>query len=154
WQAVTGRQRSTVWYICFIHKARSALVPDECRLMSSVSRSASVRRDATVRHSKAVTLYRPGGPAGKKTSKLRRVSETALTTTGLDLSTRLRIFQRTLRSRVEHRGALLEIIRALNITLDPARLAEIIVERAATWIPAPCWAIVSPDLSGQLSVLA
>jgi len=29
-----------------------------------------------------------------------------------------------------------------------------IVARAATWIPAPCWAVVSADLSGQLSVLA
>jgi diguanylate cyclase (GGDEF)-like protein len=28
------------------------------------------------------------------------------------------------------------------------------VERAATWVPAPCWALVSSDLSGQLSVLA
>jgi diguanylate cyclase (GGDEF)-like protein len=99
-------------------------------------------------------LYRAGGPAGKKGSKLRRVSETALATPGLDLSTRLRVFQRTLRSRVEHRGALLEIIRAVSGTLDPAGLAETIVERAAAWIPAPCWAIVSSDLSGQLSVLA
>ena len=29
-----------------------------------------------------------------------------------------------------------------------------IVERAATWVPAPCWAVVSADLSGELSVLA
>ena len=34
------------------------------------------------------------------------------------------------------------------------RLAEIVVGRAATWVPAPCWAVVSSDLSGQLTVLA
>jgi diguanylate cyclase (GGDEF)-like protein len=45
-------------------------------------------------------------------------------------------------------------VRAVNATLDSARIAELIVELAANWIPAPCWAIVSADHSGQLSVLA
>ncbi|HEX4346187.1 MAG TPA: GGDEF domain-containing protein, partial [Vicinamibacterales bacterium] len=61
---------------------------------------------------------------------------------------------RALRSRIERRDALLDIIRTINVTLDPERVAELIVERAATWIPAPAWALVSADLSGQLSVLA
>jgi diguanylate cyclase (GGDEF)-like protein len=94
------------------------------------------------------------GPAGEAGSKLRRASEISLTTPGLDLATRLRVFQRALRSRVEQRGALLDIVRAVNTTLEPARIAEHIVDRAATWVPAPCWAVVSSDLSGQLSVLA
>ena len=34
--------------------------------------------------------------------------------------TRLRVFQRALRSRVERRDALLEIVRAVNATLEPA----------------------------------
>ena len=93
-------------------------------------------------------------PAGKGGSKLRRAAEISLSTPGLDLSTRLRVFQRALRSRVERRDALLEFVRAVNTTLDPARLAEIVVGRAATWVPAPCWAVVSCDLSGQLTVLA
>ncbi len=46
------------------------------------------------------------------------------------------------------------MVRTVNGTLDPARIAELIVERAADWVPAPCWAVVSSDLSGQLSVLA
>src|SRR5207247_9501995 len=29
-----------------------------------------------------------------------------------------------------------------------------IAERAAAWVPAPCWAVGCADLSGQLSVLA
>ncbi len=77
-----------------------------------------------------------------------------MTTPGLDLATRLRVFQRALRSRVERRDALLDIVRAVNTTLEPPKIAELIVERSATWVPAPCWAVVSSDLSGQLSVLA
>jgi diguanylate cyclase (GGDEF)-like protein len=73
---------------------------------------------------------------------------------GLDLAKRLRVFQHALRSRLERRDALLDIVRAVNTPLDPARLAELIVERAATWVPAPCWAVVSSDLLGQLTVLA
>lgn len=100
-----------------------------------------------------VALYQVG-PAGKSGSRLRRASELSLSTPGLDLATKLRVFQRALRSRVERREALVDIIRAVNTTLEPSKVAELIVHRAATWIPAPCWAVVSSDLSGQLSVLA
>jgi diguanylate cyclase (GGDEF)-like protein len=102
----------------------------------------------------SVSLLRTAGPAGKPGSKLRRAAEISQTTPGLDLATRLRIFQRALRSHVERRGALLDIVRAVNTTLEPAKVAELIVERAATWVPAPCWALVSADDSAQLSVLA
>jgi diguanylate cyclase (GGDEF)-like protein len=101
-----------------------------------------------------VPLYQAVGSAGKSGSKLRRASEISLTTPGLDLSTRLRVFQRALRSRVERRDALIDILRGVNATLEPQKIAEVIVEHAATWVPAPCWAVVSADLSGQLSVLA
>src|SRR4030081_3117008 len=101
-----------------------------------------------------IALYQAVGPAGKSGSKLRRASEISLSTPGLDLATKLRVFQRALRSRVERRDALLDIVRAVNTTLEPPKIAETIVERAATWVPAPCWAVVSSDLSGQLSVLA
>jgi diguanylate cyclase (GGDEF)-like protein len=69
------------------------------------------------------------------------------------MATRLRVFQRALRSRVERRDALLDIVRAVNATLDPAKIADLIVDRASTWVPAPCWAVVCSDLSGQLSVI-
>src|SRR5713226_7831296 len=112
--------------------------------MSSTSRATKI----------PVALYQAVGPVGKAGSRLRRASEISLTTPGLDLATRLRVFQRALRSRVERRDALLDIVRAVNTTLEPPKIAELIVERSATWVPAPCWAVVSSDLSGQLSVLA
>src|ERR1700704_3312684 len=101
-----------------------------------------------------VALYRAVGTAGKRGGKLRRASEISLTVPGLDLATKLRVFQRALRSRVERRDALLDIVRAVNTTLEPNKIADLIVERAATWVPAPCWAVVAADLTGQASVLA
>lgn len=46
------------------------------------------------------------------------------------------------------------MIRTVNQTLEPARIAETILERAASWVPAPHWALVSADLAGQSSILA
>jgi diguanylate cyclase (GGDEF)-like protein len=112
--------------------------------MSSASRAPRI----------PVALYQAVGPAGKSGSKLRRASEISLTTPGLDLATRLRVFQRALRGRVERRDALLDIVRGVNATLEPQKIAEVIVDRAATWLPAPCWAVVSANPSGQLTVLA
>src|SRR3954447_20781610 len=106
--------------------------------MSSASRASRL----------PVALYQSVGSAGKTGSKLKRASKISLTTPGLDLATRLRVFQRALRSRVERRDALLDIVRAVNTTLEPGKIAELVVDRAVTWVPAPCWAIVGSDLSG------
>lgn len=117
-------------------------------------RATTVRRGVTERAGAPVPLYRAVGSAGKRGSKLRRAGEISLTMPGLDLSARLRVFQRALRSRVERREALIDLLRAVNATLEPDKIAETLVERAATWVPAPCWAVLSADLSGQVSVLA
>jgi len=101
-----------------------------------------------------VALYQAVGPAGKSGSKPRRASEIPLTTSGLDLAARLRLFQRALRTRVERKDALIDMVRGVNATLDPEKIAEVVLDRASSWIPAPCWAVVSADLSGQLSSLA
>jgi diguanylate cyclase (GGDEF)-like protein len=101
-----------------------------------------------------VSLYRTIRPARKPGSKLRRAAEIPLTTPGLDLATRLRVYQRALRSHVERRDALLDMVRAVNTTLEPDQIADLIVQRALTWVPAPCWAVVAADDTAQLSVLA
>ena len=99
-------------------------------------------------------MYRVAGPVGKSGSKLRRAAEISLTTPGLDLATKLRVFQRALRSRIERRDALIDIVRAVNTTLEPKKIAELIVERSSTWIPAPCWAVICADMTGELMALA
>src|SRR5258708_7301776 len=96
----------------------------------------------------------PAGAPVQSGSKARRASDMPLTTSGLDLATKLRTLERAPRNRVDRRDALVDMLRAVNTTLEPSKIAAQIVERAATRIPAPCWAIVSADLSGELPVLA
>ena len=45
-------------------------------------------------------------------------------------------------------------MRAVNATLEPAEIADIIVDHATQWVPARDWALLSSDLSGQMSVLS
>jgi diguanylate cyclase (GGDEF)-like protein len=90
----------------------------------------------------------------KRASKLRRAGDLSLTSSPLDFAGRLLASQRLLRGRVDRRETLVEIIRAVHATLEPAEIADLIIERAALWVPAPCWGVVSADPSGQLSVLA
>jgi diguanylate cyclase (GGDEF)-like protein len=98
-----------------------------------------------------VAVYSPrANPKTRSKSRRAAVGSAPLP----DLAARLRLFQRSLRSRLERRDALLEMMRAVNTTLEPAKIAELIVERASTWMPVPCWAVVSAEQSGQLSVLA
>jgi len=101
-----------------------------------------------------IALYGAVGPAGKRRSKRGRAGDLPLSTARLDLAAKLRASHRTRGGRIDSHDALLDIVRAVNTTLDPVKVADLVVERAATWVPAPCWAVVSADLSGQLSVLA
>src|SRR5262245_15018883 len=126
--------------------------PPDSRHMPSISRSASVRRNGQARARSDATLYR-STRSDKRTSKPKRAS-ISLTAVGPDFVTRLRAAQRVLRGRVGKQSALLDVVRAVNTTLEPEKLAELIVDRGASWIPAPFWALVSSDLSGDLTVLA
>ena len=67
---------------------------------------------------------------------------------------RLRVIQRKLRGRIDRREALLDIVRSVNTTLEPTEIAELVLDRAVTWVPAPCWALLCSDFSAQLAVLA
>lgn len=96
-----------------------------------------------------------GATASRKAgSKLRRATPIVPQTADLDLASRLRVFRAAIRGRVERRDALLDIVRAVNTSLDPEKIAEFAVDRAASWIPISGWALVSADQAGQLSVLA
>ena len=71
----------------------------------------------------------------KRGSKTRRPGELSLAATGLDLAARLRVNQRQLRRHIERHDALQDIVRALTTTLEPAEIAELLVERAAGHLP-------------------
>ena len=99
-------------------------------------------------------LYQAAGGVRKRASKLRRTGDLALTSSTLDFAGRLAVSQRGLRGRVDRRDTLVEIVRAVHATLDPVEIADLILERASIWMPAPGSAIVTADPSGQLSVLS
>jgi diguanylate cyclase (GGDEF)-like protein len=96
-----------------------------------------------------VAAYQAVGSLRKNRSKVRR---TVAASARIDLAARLRTHHRTLRGRVERRDALLDIVRAVNTTIEPPKIAESIVDLASTWVPAPGWAVVA-DVAGELSVL-
>jgi len=72
----------------------------------------------------------------------------------LDLFTRIRATQRALRVRLTGRATLLDVVRAVNSTLEPKKIAESLLDRLSSWIPAPYWAVVAIHESGELATLA
>ncbi len=44
--------------------------------------------------------------------------------------------------------------RAVNGTIDPARIADLLLDQAASWVPAGVWAVVAIEPSGVASILA
>lgn len=59
-----------------------------------------------------------------------------------------------MRTRLEHRDAVIAAVREANSTLDPRKVAEWLVRQAYNWIPASVWVVVAHDVNGQLNVLA
>ena len=56
--------------------------------------------------------------------------------------------QSALRSRLSRADVLTEVIREVNASLDPERVADAIVARAAEWLPAPAWVVFAVDAAG------
>jgi len=71
----------------------------------------------------------------------------------LDLAERLRLAQASLRLTLRRRDALEGVVRQAYADTDPARIARMLVESAATWIPADVWAVLVSDGTGQLALL-
>jgi len=71
-----------------------------------------------------------------------------------DFASRIKVRLRTLRPRLERRDAIIEAVREANATLDPQKVCLWLVRQAEEWIPAPCWAVVATDVSGETSIMA
>jgi len=56
--------------------------------------------------------------------------------------------QRALRTRLARADVLTQVIREVNASLDPERVADAIVARAAGWLPAPAWVVYAIDNAG------
>jgi diguanylate cyclase (GGDEF)-like protein len=72
----------------------------------------------------------------------------------LDFSSHVKAQLRTLKSRLERRNALIDVVRDANGTRDPQKVSAWLVRQADEWIHAPCWAVVVPAVGGQLAVMA
>ena len=46
------------------------------------------------------------------------------------------------------------MMRAVNSSLDPDRVADTLVQRMAEWLPAPCWLVLVMDDAGRVRSLA
>ena len=66
----------------------------------------------------------------------------------MDLASRLKPLQGALRTRLSRSDTLASVIRDVNASLDPERVADAIVERASEWLPAPAWVVYAVDAAG------
>ncbi len=57
-------------------------------------------------------------------------------------------------SRLPGATAIVEFVRALNASSDPVRVAEVVVSRAARWLPGTRPAVLEPASGGQAAILA
>ena len=71
-----------------------------------------------------------------------------------DFASRIKVRLRTLRARLERRDAMIDLVREANATLDPLKVCLWLVRQADEWIPAPCWAVVATDVTGETSIVA
>ena len=71
-----------------------------------------------------------------------------------DFASRIEAHLGALRARLEMPDALIEAVRGASTSLDPHQVGVWLVWQAGEWMPAPCWAVVVPNVDGQLTVLA
>jgi diguanylate cyclase (GGDEF)-like protein len=71
-----------------------------------------------------------------------------------DLASRLQRLQAALRRRWSRADTLAEMIRAVNASLDPERVADALVSRTAEWVPAPGWLVLARDDAGAIRQMA
>jgi diguanylate cyclase (GGDEF)-like protein len=71
-----------------------------------------------------------------------------------DLAARLRKASPGLLDRLNRRDTLIELIRSVNATLDPRKVADALVGQVHGWFPAVCLAVAVQDGSQRASLIA
>ena len=54
-----------------------------------------------------------------------------------------------MRRRLSRADAFAEILRAVNASLEPERVADAVIAAVAAWIPVPAWLVLATDEGGQ-----
>jgi diguanylate cyclase (GGDEF)-like protein len=91
---------------------------------------------------------------GRQSRARRPSSRKSLTSSRTDLADRIRPLQTALRRKLARADVFAQIVRAVNSSLDPERVAETMVAHAADWVPAPIWLLLAVDDAGRTRVLA
>jgi diguanylate cyclase (GGDEF)-like protein len=71
-----------------------------------------------------------------------------------DLAARLRHAATDLEDRLNRRDTLIELIRAVNATLDPRKVADALLAQVHGWFPTACLALAVQDGSQRASLIA
>lgn len=90
----------------------------------------------------------------RQTRARRRSSRSSPPAFRLDFADRLRPLQTALRRKLARADVLAEVMRAVNSSLDPERVADTLMQKAADWVPASSWLVLAIDDAGRSRVLA
>jgi diguanylate cyclase (GGDEF)-like protein len=71
----------------------------------------------------------------------------------LDLAARLKQAERRLKREAERKDTLMGLVRSTSSTLEPLRIAELIVEHVSRLVPVGCWGCLVNDPSSDLAVV-
>ena len=71
-----------------------------------------------------------------------------------DLAARLRQAAGGLHDRLNRRDTLVELIRSVNATLDPRKVADALLSQVSGWFPATCFAVAVQDGSQRATLIA
>src|SRR5215212_8283690 len=71
-----------------------------------------------------------------------------------DLAVRLRQGADVLHDRLNRRDTLVELIRSVNATLEPRKVAEALLAHAQEWFPAPCMVVAIDESPRGITRLA
>ncbi len=71
-----------------------------------------------------------------------------------DLAERLRPLQAALKRRLARADVLADVIRAVNSSLEPERVADALVAQASGWIPSVGWVVLAADIGDRARAMA
>jgi diguanylate cyclase (GGDEF)-like protein len=133
-------------------KTRQPPAADRWKLSLTVLYFHSVEGLRGIRHSNRTQSRLTG--TGRQPRARRRSSNKSVTAVRRDLTRRLRPLQAALKRRLARADVLADMIRAVNASLEPERVAEALVARVSSWLPVPGWLVLADDGGGQTRQLA
>jgi diguanylate cyclase (GGDEF)-like protein len=71
-----------------------------------------------------------------------------------DLTTRLRQGSEALQERLDRLDTFIELIRSVNQTSEPRKVADVLLAQVQAWLPAACLAVAMHDESEGVSLIA